>query len=184
MAPAAAIAAAMAAAAQNASWKPPISAAWVACASPIEVSGPSTDQYGEHRTVPHRSMALVLSWGQMSPSSATLDVAGLPDDRVGPVADPLVPAGTLDLATVLQAFSDPIRLRIVRKLADGAEYSCGSFELPVAKSTCSHHFRVLREAGVVEQRVDGKCRLNRLRRVQLEQRFPGLLGAVLTASRS
>ena len=51
----------------------------------------------------------------------------------------------------------------------------------MAKSTCSHHFRVLREAGVVAQRVDGKCRFNRLRADELEQRFPGLLDAVLRA---
>jgi DNA-binding transcriptional ArsR family regulator len=96
----------------------------------------------------------------------------------------LVPAGsdTLDLATVLHALSDPIRLLIVAKLADGQEHTCGSFGLPIAKSTSSHHFRVLREAGIVQQRIDGKCRLNRLRTEQLEQRFPGLLDAVLRAN--
>jgi DNA-binding transcriptional ArsR family regulator len=97
--------------------------------------------------------------------------------------DPLVPASAeaLDLATILHALSDPVRLRIVSQLSDGGERTCGSLELPVAKSTCSHHFRVLREAGVVAQRVEGKCRYNRLRADQLEQRFPGLLGAVLNA---
>lgn len=97
--------------------------------------------------------------------------------------DPLVPvsADALDLATILHALSDPVRLRIVAQLADGSERTCGSLDVPVAKSTCSHHFRVLREAGVVAQRVDGKCRFNRLRSDQLEQRFPGLLGAVLRA---
>ncbi len=100
------------------------------------------------------------------------------------LVDPLVPAGLddLDLATILQALSDPIRLRIVVALSDGGEHTCGSFNLPIAKSTCSHHFRVLREAGVVAQRIDGKCRFNRLRREQLEERFPGLLDAVLQAS--
>ena len=99
-------------------------------------------------------------------------------------ADPLVPATVeaLDLATILHALSDPVRLRIVSQLADGGERTCGSLDLPVAKSTCSHHFRVLREAGVVAQRVDGKCRFNRLRSDQLEQRFPGLLDAVLRAN--
>ncbi len=101
-------------------------------------------------------------------------------------ADPLVPANLdlIELAAVLQALSDPIRLRIVAQLADGLEYTCGSFDLPVGKSTCSHHFRVLREAGVVEQRIDGKCRFNRLRSDQLEQRFPGLLKAVLAANQA
>jgi DNA-binding transcriptional ArsR family regulator len=97
--------------------------------------------------------------------------------------DPLVPTGVdaLDLATILHALSDPVRLRIVAQLADGGERTCGSIELPVAKSTCSHHFRVLRQAGLVSQRVDGKCRFNRLRIAPIEQRFPGLLDAVLRA---
>lgn len=100
--------------------------------------------------------------------------------------DPLVPAGpeALDLATILHALSDPVRLRIVSQLADGSERTCGSLEVPVAKSTCSHHFRVLREAGVVAQRVEGKCRFNRLRSDQLDERFPGLLDAVLQANRA
>ena len=99
--------------------------------------------------------------------------------------DPLVPARVeaLDLATILHALSDPVRLRIVSQLADGGERTCGSLEVPVAKSTCSHHFRVLREAGVVTQRAEGKCRFNRLRIDELEQRFPGLLDAVLRANR-
>ncbi|HEX3615843.1 MAG TPA: metalloregulator ArsR/SmtB family transcription factor [Solirubrobacteraceae bacterium] len=100
--------------------------------------------------------------------------------------DRLVPAsvGLLSLPTILHALSDPVRLRIVSQLADGSERTCGSLDVPVAKSTCSHHFRVLREAGVVSQRVDGKCRFNRLRSDELEQRFPGLLAAVLRAYES
>jgi DNA-binding transcriptional ArsR family regulator len=97
--------------------------------------------------------------------------------------DPVVPTSVedLNLAAILHALSDPVRLRIVSQLADGGERTCGSLDLPVAKSTCSHHFRVLREAGVVAQRLDGKCRFNRLRMEELEQRFPGLLDAVLRA---
>ncbi len=98
-----------------------------------------------------------------------------------PAVDPLVPTSIddLHLPAILHALSDPVRLRIVALLAEGGEQTCGSLDLPVAKSTCSHHFRVLREAGVVAQRVDGKCRFNRLRADELEQRFPGLLDAVL-----
>jgi DNA-binding transcriptional ArsR family regulator len=88
----------------------------------------------------------------------------------------------IELAAVLHALSDPVRLRIVAGLADGGELSCGRFELPVTKSTCTHHFRVLREAGVIRQRVQGTTRLNRLRRADLDTRFPGLLDAVLRAS--
>ena len=85
----------------------------------------------------------------------------------------------LELAAVLHALSDPIRLRIVQALAGGAELSCGGFDLPITKSTCSHHFRVLREAGVIRQRVSGKTKLNLLRRDDLDAAFPGLLDAVL-----
>jgi DNA-binding transcriptional ArsR family regulator len=88
----------------------------------------------------------------------------------------------IELAGVLHALSDPLRLRVVAMLADGSERSCGSFGLPVVKSTCTHHFRVLREAGVIRQRIDGKSRLSALRRDDLEARFPGLIGAVLDAA--
>jgi DNA-binding transcriptional ArsR family regulator len=90
-------------------------------------------------------------------------------------------AGALELPAVLAALSDPIRLRIVTRLAQDDECACSSFGLPITKSTCSHHLRVLREAGVIEQRVDGKSRLNRLRMESLETRFPGLLEAILRA---
>ena len=88
----------------------------------------------------------------------------------------------LELAAVLHALSDPMRLRIVAKLAVGEERTCKSIDLPVVKSTCTHHFRVLREAGVIRQRQEGTSRLNSLRREDLEDRFPGLLDAVLRAS--
>ena len=89
----------------------------------------------------------------------------------------------LELPTVLHALSDPQRLRIVRKLsADPEPRPCGSFDVNVSKSTCTHHFRVLREAGVIEQEVLGTARLNSLRREDLDERFPGLLDAVLAAA--
>jgi DNA-binding transcriptional ArsR family regulator len=89
----------------------------------------------------------------------------------------------IELSTVLHALSDPMRLRIVEALADGKARTCKSFDLPVTKSTCTHHFRVLREAGVIRQRLEGTTRLNTLRRDELEQRFPGLLVAVLQGAR-
>jgi DNA-binding transcriptional ArsR family regulator len=91
--------------------------------------------------------------------------------------------GELELSAVLHALSDPVRLRIVAELARSeGEYTCGSFELPVTKSTCTHHFKVLREAGLIQQRPQGTTRLNRLRRDDLEARFPGLLQTVLKAA--
>jgi DNA-binding transcriptional ArsR family regulator len=86
----------------------------------------------------------------------------------------------LEMAAVLHALSDPHRLQIVRRLASEKEpCRCGNFNLDVTKSTLTHHFRVLREAGVIEQRRDGTARLNSLRREDLDERFPGLLDAVL-----
>ncbi|HTU98102.1 MAG TPA: helix-turn-helix transcriptional regulator [Solirubrobacteraceae bacterium] len=93
-------------------------------------------------------------------------------------------AEELELGAVLHALSDPVRLQIVAKLAqsDEADHTCGSFGLPVTKSTCTHHFKVLREAGVIQQRPQGTTRLNRLRRADLDARFPGLLDCVLKAA--
>jgi DNA-binding transcriptional ArsR family regulator len=89
----------------------------------------------------------------------------------------------IELAAVLHALSDPMRLRIVAALAAGEQpLTCGSINLPITKSTCTHHFKVLREAGVIRQRQEGTTRLNSLRREDLEARFPGLLETVLNAA--
>jgi DNA-binding transcriptional ArsR family regulator len=85
----------------------------------------------------------------------------------------------LELSDVLHALSDPARLEIARRLAAGEEWSCSSFDLGLSKATLSHHFRVLREAGVVKTRVEGRKRLQSLRREDLDACFPGLLEAVL-----
>jgi len=93
------------------------------------------------------------------------------------------PREDLELPAVLHALSDPQRLRVVSTLAEDPEpRRCGTFDLDVSKSTLTHHFRVLREAGVIEQRSDGTAKFNSLRRDDLEQRFPGLLDAVLNST--
>jgi DNA-binding transcriptional ArsR family regulator len=92
-------------------------------------------------------------------------------------------ADTLELTGVLHALADPMRLEIVRALATEGECRCGAFELPVTKSTRTHHFRVLRESGVIEQRAEGTALVNRLRRAELDERFPGLLDSVLLGAR-
>jgi len=90
----------------------------------------------------------------------------------------------LSLPAVLYALSDPTRLAIVRMLAAAGERSCGGFGLPLPKPTLSHHFKVLREAGLIEIRLEGTQRRNSLRRADLDARFPGLLDAVLCAAQA
>ena len=90
----------------------------------------------------------------------------------------------IELGDVLHALSDPVRRQIVVALAEAdGEPSCGSIDVPVTKSTCTHHFKVLREAGVIHQRQEGTARLNSVRRDDLESRFPGLLETILQADR-
>ncbi|MFD7667630.1 ArsR/SmtB family transcription factor [Streptomyces sp. NPDC059788] len=87
------------------------------------------------------------------------------------------------LEDVLHALADPVRLQIVRRLAAAqGELSCAVIELPVSKSTCTHHFRVLREHGVICQIYRGTAKMNGLRRADLDELFPGLLERVLEAA--
>src|SRR2546421_6218676 len=86
--------------------------------------------------------------------------------------------------SVLQALADETRLAIVRELAaDGGERLCGSFAPDLAKATRSHHFKVLREAGLTRTRIEGTGRYVRLRREELRRHFPGLLDSVLAENR-
>lgn len=88
----------------------------------------------------------------------------------------------LTLTTVMAALSDPIRVGLVRLLADDRERGWGELHAPVAKSTLSHHLRVLRDAGITRTRQEGTRCYVILRRSDLEARFPGLLHAVLAAA--
>jgi DNA-binding transcriptional ArsR family regulator len=86
-----------------------------------------------------------------------------------------------DLQAALDVLSDPVRRSILRQLASQPDwtFACGMFDLPVSKATSTHHFAVLRTAGLLEQRDQGTRRLNRLRREDFDRRFPGLLDLVL-----
>jgi DNA-binding transcriptional ArsR family regulator len=89
------------------------------------------------------------------------------------------------LESVLHALADPMRLQVVRELAEegeNSELSCSHFVLPVTKSTTTHHFRVLRESGVIRQIYRGTAKMSVLRRVDLDALFPGLLDSVLEAA--
>lgn len=85
----------------------------------------------------------------------------------------------MTLISVLHALADPIRLEIVRCLAETGERTCGMYDMNIAKSTLSHHFKVLREAGVVKVRIDGKHRYYSLRKDDIETAFPHLLSSIL-----
>jgi DNA-binding transcriptional ArsR family regulator len=85
----------------------------------------------------------------------------------------------LDLLEVLHALSDATRMTIVQTLLAEPEMRCGEFPVDVAPSTLTHHFRVLREAGVIRQRDDGNRRWTSLRADDLQARFPGVLDAII-----
>jgi DNA-binding transcriptional ArsR family regulator len=88
----------------------------------------------------------------------------------------------IDVLTVLQALSDPVRLKIIRELTvcpDPGELTCGQIEVPVRKSTATHHFRTLLRAGITAEREEGTRKFVRLRREELDQHFPGLIDLVV-----
>jgi DNA-binding transcriptional ArsR family regulator len=90
----------------------------------------------------------------------------------------------LDVIAVLHALADPVRLDLVRQLCESnAAIACGQFDTRVAKSTLSHHFKILREAGVIATHREGGQALNVLCTAEMEASFPGLLGAILPQAR-
>jgi DNA-binding transcriptional ArsR family regulator len=93
-------------------------------------------------------------------------------------------ASALDLATIMRTVGDPVRLEIVRLLADGRERNCGDLAaaLGLPASTSSYHLRLLRQAGVTRTRADGTLRLISLRRADLDARFPGLVDVLSRGS--
>jgi DNA-binding transcriptional ArsR family regulator len=95
-------------------------------------------------------------------------------------------ASALDLATIMRTLGDPVRLEILRQLADGRPRLCGEISeahaLPT--STCSYHLRLLREAGLTHSRAAGTQRYITVRRADLDERFPGLLEVVTRTART
>jgi DNA-binding transcriptional ArsR family regulator len=90
--------------------------------------------------------------------------------------------GQMKLTEVMAALSDPIRVGLVRLLSDGVERGWGELCVPVAKSTLSHHLKVLRAAGLTLTREEGTRCFVSFRRADLDVRFPGLMDAVLGAA--
>jgi DNA-binding transcriptional ArsR family regulator len=86
----------------------------------------------------------------------------------------------VDLTDIMYALSEPARVEIVRQLAQADEpMSCGELNAGRPKSSMSHHFKILRDSGLIETRIDGKEHFNTLRLADVEKKFPGLLKSVL-----
>lgn len=95
-------------------------------------------------------------------------------------ASVLTPHPVAGITELLQALADPVRLTVVRDLAESTEpRPCGSLIASVTKSTLSHHMKILREAGIIEMRVEGTRKLTSLRRAELNEVYPGLLDSIL-----
>ena len=85
----------------------------------------------------------------------------------------------ISLVGLLYALGDPVRLQIVQKLEENGELSCSDLDCAVAKSTMSHHFKILRESGLVYTRKEGTQHINTLRIEEIDKLYPGLLAVVL-----
>jgi DNA-binding transcriptional ArsR family regulator len=94
------------------------------------------------------------------------------------------PIKDIRLENLLYALSDPVRLSVVQQLQERGQMTCGEFDCAEqkGKSTMTHHFRVLREAGLIHTQVEGREHLTTLRRKELDSKFPGLLESILNAA--
>ncbi|MEV0646192.1 transcriptional regulator [Phytomonospora sp. NPDC050363] len=88
----------------------------------------------------------------------------------------------VELASVLHALGDSVRIDLVRRMAADGECPCSPPDLDVPRSTLSNHWRILREAGLTDTRALGKARCMSLRRGELDARFPGVLAAVIACA--
>ncbi|MFD7438193.1 ArsR/SmtB family transcription factor [Streptomyces sp. NPDC059861] len=118
----------------------------------------------------------------MTPPAEVTRFAGpfpAPTDLPDPLPEPS--REELRLEVVMGALSDPLRMRIVQTLllrAEGFDHTCGWFGLDRPKSSLTHHFRALRDAGLIRQRQYGLERRSHVRIDDLDERFPGLLDLV------
>jgi len=89
----------------------------------------------------------------------------------------------VELTDIMYALADPTRLEIVTLLAKaGRKLTCGEIDLNRPKSSMSHHFKILRSAGLVETLIEGTEHMNSLRLEEIEQKYPGVLNAVINAA--
>ena len=99
-----------------------------------------------------------------------------------PFVHPAIEDVTLEC--VLYALADPVRLAIIKKLATGGGPMNCSTAAPdkLPKSTQSHHYQVLREAGLIRSERRGTEVVNSLRCTEIEAKFPGVIPAILKAA--
>ena len=101
-----------------------------------------------------------------------------------PLVHPSIDDVTVE--TILHALSDPVRVAIYAQLAASSGATiCSNFlqvrDRRIPKSTLSQHFRALREAGLVRSERQGVQMRNVSRCAEIEERFPGLIAAILNA---
>lgn len=90
------------------------------------------------------------------------------------------------LEAILHALSDPVRVSIFAEIScKGSVQTCSAFasvgDRVIPKSSLSQHFKVLREAGLIHSERHGVEMCNATRFAEVEERFPGLLPAILEA---
>lgn len=90
----------------------------------------------------------------------------------------------ISLSQVMYALSDPVRVEIMLELSEEGEQACSNCRIDMPKSSLSHHFKVLRESGIISTRIEGTRHINSIRSADLNARFPGLLLAVLKAAKN
>ena len=89
----------------------------------------------------------------------------------------------MPLSSIFDALSDPVRLEVIVSLLHQDEITCGECKQTVSKSTMSHHFKVLREAGLIQKREKGTAHFLSVRRADIEARLPGLLALLSKAKK-
>lgn len=120
-----------------------------------------------------------MTMKKLADDNTPASLAEIAQDLPPPLPEPA--ADEMRLEAILAALADPLRLTIVYKLmrdSDAYDHPCGWFGFDRPKSTLTHHFKALRAAGVIRQRQYGLERRSRLRREDLDARFPGLLALV------
>lgn len=85
----------------------------------------------------------------------------------------------LNLSTILSALADPIRLSLIKNITNNPEATCSNCNINLAKSALSHHFKVLRQSGLIKVRIEGKQHFLSVRYDEIEGRFPGVLSSII-----